>query len=132
MGMQVTIVDAFTRTPGTGNRAGVIFGENELDERRMRQIATAVGASETGFATLTGDEIQLRYFTSEVEIGFCGHATVATLHLLAERGVLPVPSRPTVICPAGRLPVELEAHEGGTRVWVDTPLPPFEPSPLAA
>src|SRR5215831_17118905 len=127
MGMHVTIVDAFTRIPGAGNRAGVVVHEDgrSLPDERMVAVARAVAASETAFATLNGDEIALRYFTPEAEIGFCGHATVATLHLLAERGALAVPSRPTVVCPAGRLAVELEAVADGTRVWIETPLAPF-------
>lgn len=130
--MKVTIVDAFTRTPGAGNRAGVVLDAAGIGEDAMRAAARAVAASETAFVAAVGDEVRLRYFTPAEEVPFCGHATVATFHLLAERGLLKAPSRPTLVCKSGRLAVDLEATEQGTRAWIETPLDPFVPSPIAA
>jgi PhzF family phenazine biosynthesis protein len=129
--MNVTIVDAFTRTPGAGNRAGVVLDARGLSDADMQRAAAAVAASETAFVFATTPEIQVRYFTPVTEIPFCGHATIATLHLLAERKLLEVPSRPTLVCKAGRLAVTLEATPSGTRAWIQTPLHPFQPSPIA-
>ena len=129
--MQVAIVDAFTRTPGAGNRAGVVLDAAGLGEDRMRAAARAVAASETAFVDHGAGEVRVRSFSPEAEIAFCGHATVALLHLLAERGLVAVPAAPVLVCPAGRLAAELEATAQGTRAWIDTPLAPFQPSPLA-
>ncbi len=127
--MQVTIVDAFTKTPGAGNRAGVVLDAAGLDAAAMQRIAAAVGASETAFFLSAPGErtVRLRYFAPLEEIPFCGHATVATFHLLAERGVLASPGTYTLECPAGTLDVELE--QGG-RVWVTPPRPPSSESPV--
>jgi PhzF family phenazine biosynthesis protein len=127
--MQVTIVDAFTKTPGAGNRAGVVLDAAGLDAAAMQRIAAAVGASETAFLLAPPRErtIRLRYFAPLEEIPFCGHATVATFHLLAERGMLAGPGTYTLECPVGTLDVELE--QGG-RVWISTPRLPWEESPV--
>ncbi|WP_408889892.1 PhzF family phenazine biosynthesis protein [Myxococcus faecalis] len=132
--MQVSIVDAFTRTPGAGNRAGVVLDAAGLGVDAMQRIAAAVGASETAFV-LAGpgaQGVKLRYFTPEAEIDFCGHATVATFHLLAERGLLPRSGATRLECAAGVLDVELEALEsGGSRAWIVTPKNPWLESPVA-
>jgi len=101
----------------------------------MQRIAAAVGASETAFM-LSGPDggVRLRYFTPEAEIDFCGHATVATFHLLAERGLLPREGRVRLECAAGTLDVELEAAGArGGRAWIVTPRHAWEqpPVPLA-
>ena len=131
--MQLTIVDAFTQTPGTGNRAGVVLDAAGLDAEAMQRIATAVGASETAFLLSPPGEgtVRLRYFTPTEEIDFCGHATVATFHLLAERGVLKVPGAYRLECRAGTLDVELEAvGPRGARAWIVTPRLPWVESPV--
>ena len=131
--MQLTIVDAFTQTPGAGNRAGVVLDAAGLDGEAMQRIAVAVGASETAFLLSPPREgtIRLRYFALTEEIAFCGHATVATFHLLAERGVLSVPGTYRLECPAGTLEVELESLGArGTRAWIVTPRLPWVESPV--
>ena len=132
--MQMTLVDAFTKTPGAGNRAGVVLDAAGLDAEAMQRIAAVVGASETAFLVSPPGEgpVRLRYFAPAVEIPFCGHATVATLHLLAERGLLKSPGTYRLECGMGLLDVELEALEsGGTRAWIVTPMPPWVESPVA-
>jgi len=124
--MNVTIVDAFTRTPGAGNRAGVVLDAAGLSDEVMQAAAAAVAASETAFVSAIGDEVRVRYFAPAAEVPFCGHATVATFHLLAERKL--VPAQVTLVCPAGRLAVEIDA---GSRAWIETPLAPFEECPIA-
>lgn len=113
--MQVTIVDAFTQRPGAGNRAGVVLDAAGLSVESMQRIAAAVGASETAFLLSgpDGQGVRLRYFTPTDEIDFCGHATVATFHLLAERGLLPRSGTIRLECAAGTLDVELEAMGAG-------------------
>lgn len=131
--MQVTIVDAFTQTPGAGNRAGVVLDTAGLDAEAMQRIAAAVGASETSFLVSRPGEgaVRLRYFTPASEIDFCGHATVATFHLLAERGVLGRSGAYRLECAAGTLDVDLEAlGVKGSRVWATTPRLPWVEIPV--
>lgn len=132
--MRAIVADAFTRAPGAGNRAGIIPDAGTLDEKAMQRAATAIAAAETAFVLPPpeGVAVRLRYFTPVDEIAFCGHATVATFHWLAETGALAVPGQYTLDCPAGKLEIELESEAGGgCRVWMATPRHPFEPSPIA-
>ncbi|NMO15219.1 PhzF family phenazine biosynthesis protein [Pyxidicoccus fallax] len=130
--MRLTLVDAFTQTPGAGNRAGVVLDAAGLDAEAMQRIARVMGASETAFMLSAPAEgtVRLRYFAPAEEIPFCGHATVATFHLLAERGVLKAPGTYRLECKAGTLDVELEATTQGVRAWIVTPRLPWVESPV--
>jgi len=120
--LSVTIVDAFTRHPGAGNRAGVMLDAPPLDAEEMMAIARAVSASETAFLLppSAGADFAMRYFSPAAEVDFCGHATVATFHLLAETGRVQAAGRYVFDCPAGRLEVELEPIGDHCRVWIAT------------
>jgi PhzF family phenazine biosynthesis protein len=77
---------AFTDVPGGGNPAGVVLDAHALDAAQMQAIATDVGYSETAFLTAQdGRAYDVRYFSPEAEVPFCGHATIATAVALAER-----------------------------------------------
>jgi PhzF family phenazine biosynthesis protein len=131
--MQLTLVDAFTQTAGAGNRAGVVLDAGGLDAEAMQRIAAVVGASETAFLLSPPGQgpVRLRYFAPLEEIPFCGHATVATFHLLAERGLLKSPGTYRLECAAGTLDVALESlGTRGTRVWIVTPNLPWVESPV--
>jgi trans-2,3-dihydro-3-hydroxyanthranilate isomerase len=133
-GIRTIVVDAFTRVPGLGNRAGVVPDAGPLDEERMQRAAAAVAAAETAFILppTDGADVRLRYFTPIDEIAFCGHATVASFHWLAESGALAVPGTYRLDCAAGPLEIELErTDDGGPLVWMATPRHPWEPSPIA-
>ncbi len=132
--LRLTIVDAFTRHPGQGNRAGVVLDAAGLDDATMLAAARAVAASETAFLYPgdNGADLRLRWFTPGEEVEFCGHATVATFHVLAEIGRLAVPGRYTLDCLAGRLEVELEPAGDHSRVWIATPRRPWDESPIPA
>ena len=72
-------LSAFTDDPAGGNPAGVWVGDELPDPATMQKIAADVGASETAFvAPATGIDREVRYFSPEVEVSFCGHATIAT------------------------------------------------------
>ncbi len=83
----IWIVDAFTSKPFLGNAAGVCILP-EYPERDVLQLtALSMQLSETAFAVEKGlREYDLRWFTPEVEVNLCGHATLATTHVLAQMG----------------------------------------------
>jgi PhzF family phenazine biosynthesis protein len=130
--LPLVIVDAFTREPGAGNRAGVVLDAPAMSAEDMLAVARAVAASETAFVRppSPGADFALRYFTPTAEVDFCGHDTIATFHLLAELGRITAPGRYVFDCPAGRLEVELEPIGDHHRVWIATPRAPWEPCPI--
>ena len=83
--ISVLIVDAFTRTPGTGNRAGVVLDARGLTRGQMAQIAIGVGASETIFILPKNpNEVTGLYYTANgTQVPICGHATIAGFHAYA-------------------------------------------------
>lgn len=84
--MKVSIfqVDAFTDHIFGGNPAAVCPLDKWLDEATMQQIAVENNLSETAFFVENGDVFDLRWFTPEYEVDLCGHATLATAHVLFE------------------------------------------------
>lgn len=83
--MHIYIVDAFTVKSFAGNPAGVCILEECIPDELMRLIAQEVKHSETAFALKHGKEYHLRWFTPQTEVPLCGHATLATAHILWEQ-----------------------------------------------
>lgn len=128
-GLELALVDAFTTTVGAGNRAGVVLDAGELADDVKVAIAAAVGASETAFVSPSNDaDFHLQWFTPTNEVMFCGHGTVATLHRMAEAGVL-APGLHGFTCQAGTINVTI-AEDGA--VWTDTPPSQWEELPVRA
>lgn len=75
-------VDAFASEVFKGNPAAVCILDHWLEESRMQQIANENNLSETAFAVPVGKCYEIRWFTPEVEVELCGHATLATAHVL--------------------------------------------------
>ncbi len=104
---------AFTETPEGGNPAGVVLDASALDDADMLKIAADLGYSETAFVVARAEapnEYDVRYFSPEAEVPFCGHATIATGVALAERdgaGTLVFHTK------AGTVPVHTEGETGG-------------------
>jgi len=87
--IRIKHVNAFTPQPFLGNPAAVVTKADGLTERQMQLIAREMNLSETAFvlrATRPAADLRLRWFTPTVEVNFCGHATVASFHALAEEG----------------------------------------------
>jgi PhzF family phenazine biosynthesis protein len=84
--MRLFIVDAFTATPFAGNPAGVVLTEGEVGDGWMQRVAAELNLSETAFAAAAGDGWNLRWFTPQVEVDLCGHATLASAHVLWSTG----------------------------------------------
>jgi PhzF family phenazine biosynthesis protein len=82
-------VVAFTRRPFGGNPAGVCLLPHEwLPTEQMQQIAAENNLAETGFLIDRQDYFDLRWFTPALEIDLCGHATLASAHVLFNHGWL--------------------------------------------
>lgn len=81
-------IDAFASEPFTGNPAGVCLLDAPHSERWMQQVAAEMNLSETAFLIANGDGYNLRWFTPEIEVDLCGHATLASAHALWELGHL--------------------------------------------
>ena len=79
-------VDAFTRTPFAGNPAAVCVLSEPASERWMQDVAREMNLSETAFLVGSEDGYCLRWFTPAVEVDLCGHATLASAHVLWETG----------------------------------------------
>ena len=75
-------VDAFAEKPFTGNPAAVVPLDNWIDDALMQQLAQENNLSETVFFVLSGDSFELRWFTPQSEVDLCGHATLATAHVM--------------------------------------------------
>lgn len=93
MGLTVIQVDAFTNKPFAGNPAAVCVTDAPLEDELMRAIALEMNLSETAFLyPLKGEEgggYSLRWFTPATEVDLCGHATLASAHVLWSEGHLP-------------------------------------------
>ncbi len=90
MGIRVVQVDAFTDRPFSGNPAAVIVLDEPGDAGWMQNVALEMNISETAFLVRRKDgDFDLRWFTPAVEVDLCGHATLASAHVLWEEGHLP-------------------------------------------
>jgi PhzF family phenazine biosynthesis protein len=78
-------IAAFCDGETGGNPAGVVISEALPDAETMQRIAAEVGYSETAFAARTGEGWRVRYFAPQMEVDFCGHATIALGAALAAR-----------------------------------------------
>ncbi|MFA4957103.1 MAG: PhzF family phenazine biosynthesis protein [Candidatus Methanoperedens sp.] len=81
-------VDAFTNHPFAGNQAAVCILSEPAQEHWMQKVAQEMNLSETAFLCRQADGFDLRWFTPTVEIDLCGHATLASAHVLWEEGYL--------------------------------------------
>jgi PhzF family phenazine biosynthesis protein len=82
MELNIFQVDAFTRVPFAGNPAAVVPLDTWLPDETMQQIAAENNLAETAFFVRAGDVYELKWFTPEVEIDLCGHATLASAFVL--------------------------------------------------
>lgn len=80
--MKIYQVDAFTDKAFGGNPAAVCPLEHWLSEEKMQKIAMENNLSETAFFLKEGEIFHIRWFTPELEIDLCGHATLASAHVI--------------------------------------------------
>lgn len=81
-------VDAFTDHPFRGNPAAVCLLSAPASETWMQAVAAEMNLSETAFLQPVEDGYQLRWFTPMAEVELCGHATLASAHVLWSEGML--------------------------------------------
>lgn len=86
MSTRIVQVDAFTDTPFAGNPAAVCILSEVRDDQWMQLVAREMNLSETAFLVREAEGFQLRWFTPAVEVDLCGHATLASAHVLWEEG----------------------------------------------
>jgi PhzF family phenazine biosynthesis protein len=83
--MKIQRIAAFSHGPIGGNPAGVAIYDAMPEPEVMQALAAEIGYSETAFAAPAQDAWRVRYFAPEVEVDFCGHATIALAAALARR-----------------------------------------------
>jgi PhzF family phenazine biosynthesis protein len=80
-------VDAFAAKPFAGNPAAVCLLTEERDSLWMQDLASEMNLSETAFVEPRDEGFDLRWFTPAVEVDLCGHATLASAHVLWEEDI---------------------------------------------
>ena len=114
--MHLTVIDAFTDKPFSGNPAAVAILDAFEPDDRMQAIAAEMNLSETAFVVPRHDgEFDLRWFSPASEVKLCGHATLASAHALGGTGAFHTQS--------GRL-----ACTSGTDGWIEMDFPAHFPS----
>ena len=89
MVFEIFQADAFTNRPFSGNPAAVCLLSEPVEAAWMQNVANEMNLSETAFLYQQEDGYNLRWFTPQVEVDLCGHATLASAHILWEQGLLP-------------------------------------------
>lgn len=85
--IQLHVVDAFAEAPFTGNPAGVAVLDHFPPDEWMARVAGEMNLSETAFLVArAGGDYDLRWFTPSTEVDLCGHATLASAHVLGGQG----------------------------------------------
>jgi PhzF family phenazine biosynthesis protein len=117
-------VDAFTARPFAGNPAAVCLLPEARDDAWLQVVAREMNLSETAFLLAEDDGWHLRWFTPTVEVELCGHATLASAHVLWETGLL-APDRQARFRTASGL---LLAVRRDGRIELDLPATPPVPA----
>ncbi|MBF6309209.1 PhzF family phenazine biosynthesis protein, partial [Nocardia farcinica] len=82
MELKIYQIDAFTERLFCGNPAAVVPLEKWLPDSLMQKIAMENNLSETAFFTASGEKFHIRWFTPTTEVNLCGHATLASAHVI--------------------------------------------------
>jgi|SRR6185295_9844711 len=128
MSLDLFQVDSFTDRPFAGNPAAVCLLDEPRDAAWMQDVAREMNLSATAFLERRGDGFSLRWFTSVVELELCGHATLASAHVLWETGTLD----PAATAQFHTLSGRLTAVRRGEWIELDFPARPVEEAPPPA
>src|SRR5206468_9848965 len=132
IGLPLYQVDAFTDQPFAGNPAAVCLLPVPREKHWMQLVAREMNLSETAFLHPENDGWRLRWFTPVVEVALCGHATLASAHVLWETGQLAPTATAHFYTESGLL----TAERNGSGIELDFPaktaVPSEAPAGLAA
>src|SRR5215218_2320975 len=124
MPQTVIQVDAFSDRPFAGNPAAVCVMDAARDDAWMRNVGMEMNLSETAFLHPEDGGWRLRWFTPTVEVALCGHATLASAHVLWETGALPADGEARFHTQSGLL----TCRRDGEWIWMDFPAKPERPA----
>jgi PhzF family phenazine biosynthesis protein len=124
MPVRIVQVDAFTNRAFAGNPAAVCVLPASPPEQWMQDVAREMNLAETAFLTPEDSGYRLRWFTPSVEVDLCGHATVASAHILWEEGHLPAGKQARFHTRSG----VLLADQRGEWIELDFPATVAEPA----
>ncbi|UCE59485.1 MAG: PhzF family phenazine biosynthesis protein [Phycisphaerales bacterium] len=118
-------VDSFTREPFRGNPAGVCLLPEVAEVEWMQAVASEMNLAETAFLVRReGNDFSIRWFTPTVEVPLCGHATLASAHILWSEAVVSENESITFHPESGLLTTSRE----GEWIRMDFPALPLETS----
>ena len=123
MSIPIFQVDAFTDRPFAGNPAAVCIMPEPRDDTWHQAVAAEMNLSETAFLTKQSEGFRLRWFTPKVEVDLCGHATLASAHVLLQEGL----ARPDETIRFHTRSGVLTAKQNGDEIELDFPLEPDAP-----
>ena len=126
MQQEIFQVDAFTSKPFLGNPAAVCVMGAPAQEWWMQRVAKEMNLSETAFLHKQSDGYSLRWFTPEVEVDLCGHATLASAHILWETGEAALDKRIRFHTRSGALGASREGD------WIVLDFPSLSTEPVDA
>jgi PhzF family phenazine biosynthesis protein len=124
MGLPMFIVDAFTDRPFAGNPAAVCLLSQMPPDAWLQQVAAEMNLSETAFLLPQADGYRLRWLTPVAEVDLCGHATLASAHVLWETNRLKPSETAHFHTRSGLLTVE----RGPQGMTMDFPARPAQPT----
>jgi len=126
MGIPIFQVDAFTEKPFGGNPAAVCILPGPCNPDWMQNVAQEMNLSETAFLHKQEDGFGLRWFTPAVEVDLCGHATLASAHILWEEGLLQAHEQARFYTRSGLLAAERREDQ----IELNFPANPDEPASI--
>ena len=124
MSTRIVQVDAFASTPFTGNPAAVCVLDGAASDTWMQSVALEMNLSETAFLFREGDVFRLRWFTPTAEVALCGHATLASAHVLWQDGYLRAEEQARFQTLSGLLTADREAS------WIKLDFPADVPGQM--
>lgn len=117
--------DAFTSEPFRGNPAAVVILSRKMPDSWMQSIANEMNLSESAFLLRQQDGYSLRWFTPKMEVTLCGHATLASAHVLFEKGYLQRAEMAVFETASGKLSARFVDR------WIELNFPVLSLSPIA-
>ncbi len=125
MQLDVYQIDAFSDRPFAGNPAGVVPLKSWLPDTVLQNVAAEINQAETAFFAPEGDHYRIRWFTPTTEVKLCGHATLASAHVMHSLGK--APSKIVFDSLSGPLSVS----KSGDKLELDFPRHDVRPQPEA-